>query len=648
MLRKSFIITTLLACVFACKNIPEEVTVSSVIINMDRVNMIVGESLQLSATVSPTNASEKTVIWSSSKQSVASISESGLVTAIAEGSSTITAFAGGKTATCLISVENASVAVSSITLSQVNAKLTVGETISLVAVVKPDNATDKSIVWTSSAPEVTTVEDGLVKAVGVGSARITASAGDQSAVCEVVVASNTVPVESIELNYDKLTLVEGESKTLIATINPNKATAKSIIWMSSDSSIAVVDESGKVFAQNKGFCYITASCEDFQALCEITVIGKNDASCQYFQCEVLTEGRIRIYIALTEGGPLGSTSRWSDDVKNIEYSVDGGKTWVALNKNNTSTCYLYPGDIVLFRGDNKSYYISQNTTGYKIYHYNFASSSEVNISGNIMSLISSTDFWNEKSLEPMAFMYFFMGLKVRDASALLLPATKLADECYHYMFANCTKLEQPPTLPATEMAENCYSGMFYGCSNLSVAPELPAMSLAEACYSGMFERCSSLKQTPYLPAKQLAKYCYRGMFNKCSNLETIQSLPAEILADYCYAHMFENCSSLINTPTVLPATILARSCYKSMFDGCTKLSIAPELPATELQIECYVGMFYRCSNLRYIKALFLTDPHDIYALDQWVYFVSDNGVFVKNKNAKWTGYIPTGWTIRYE
>ena len=558
-MRNLLLMTILFVGLIACENVPEEIAISSITINIDRVDMIVGESLQLSATVSPTNASE-TVIWSSSKQSVASISESGLVTAIAEGSSTITAFAGGKTATCLISVENSPVTISSIELNRTNAKLTVGETMSLTAVIKPDNATDKSIIWASSSPEVATVEDGLVKAVGVGSTRITASAGDKSAVC-------------------------------------------------------------------------------------IVSVTEEYASRQHLQFEVLTSGSIRM--RSRELNSLDSENKRDDYVfNNIEYSVNGGKTWEELKLDDPySYIIVRPGDIVLFRGNNKSYYHIDPKSHHTCYEFNF--DGEINVSGNIMSLISSTDFWNEKSLEPMAFRGFFRDLKIRDASALLLPATKLADRCYEDMFSYCKQLEYPPSLPATEMEKRCYAGMFYECTHLVVAPELPAMSLAEECYEVMFSDCYSLKQMPYLPAKQLAPKCYLGMFYQ-TGLETIQNLPAETLAESCYYNMFRSCFFLVDTPTILPATVLADNCYSYMFSGCSSLSIAPILPATELQRGCYNSMFANCSRLRYIKAMFLTDPHDIEALTDWVDEVSNEGVFVKNKNAGWTGYIPDGWTIRYE
>ncbi|MBQ6179548.1 MAG: Ig domain-containing protein, partial [Bacteroidales bacterium] len=157
------------------------VSVSDVTITPVSSSLQVGESVSLSATVNPQNATDKTVTWSSSNASVATVSSSGLVTAKAVGTATITASAGGKSATCNVTVTP--VLVNSITLNQSSANVNVGGTVSLTAAVTPSNAADKTVTWSSSDAAVATVSNsGVVTGVKAGTATITATAHDGSGV----------------------------------------------------------------------------------------------------------------------------------------------------------------------------------------------------------------------------------------------------------------------------------------------------------------------------------------------------------------------------------------------------------------------------------------------------------------------------------
>ena len=142
----------------------------------------------LTATVTPEDADDTSVTWSSSNPSVATVDNTGKVTAVAPGTgpATITATAkdgSGVSASCEVTVEKKIVTVSSITLSQTSATLTEGETLVLTATVTPEDADDKSISWSSSNPSVATVDNtGKVTAIAPGIATITATANDGSGV----------------------------------------------------------------------------------------------------------------------------------------------------------------------------------------------------------------------------------------------------------------------------------------------------------------------------------------------------------------------------------------------------------------------------------------------------------------------------------
>jgi len=158
-------------------NVGTTVQVREVSINPTLVNIFVNGAQQISATVSPSNAANKTVSWSSSASSVATVNSLGLVTGVAAGSATITTTTqdGSKTATCAITV-NSFTLVTGISINPASAGFSVNATQQLTATVSPSNATNKAVSWSSSDASVATVNSlGLVTGVAAGSATITAT-----------------------------------------------------------------------------------------------------------------------------------------------------------------------------------------------------------------------------------------------------------------------------------------------------------------------------------------------------------------------------------------------------------------------------------------------------------------------------------------
>ena len=165
------------------------IAVTSVSITNAPTELTVGGTGTLTATVSPDDALNKTVTWESSNGDVLTINAStGAYEAKAEGTATITAKAGDKTATCTVSVK---IAVTSIAIDNAPTEaLFVNSTGTLTATVSPDNATDKTVVWSSSDPDYVTInaetgEYTIMGTKGYGSATITATAGDKTATCTI-------------------------------------------------------------------------------------------------------------------------------------------------------------------------------------------------------------------------------------------------------------------------------------------------------------------------------------------------------------------------------------------------------------------------------------------------------------------------------
>ena len=260
------------------------VAVKSVTLEPSTLALDVDETHQLTASVSPDNATEKTVTWASSNDKVATVDSSGNVKAVGAGEATIAATAGGKSASCVVTVTSP---VTSISVSQVQASLKTREDTELTATVQPSSG---EIEWISSNPDVATVvksKDDVINtisnsktcyakvtAVSPGTAKITAKAKDDNrleASCTVTV---TQPVTGITLDTENLTLPLINTYTLSATVQPENASDKSLEWTSSNENVAKVDENGKVTAIGVGEATITATAKDgsgVEASCKVTV-----------------------------------------------------------------------------------------------------------------------------------------------------------------------------------------------------------------------------------------------------------------------------------------------------------------------------------------------------------------------------------------
>ena len=170
---------------------PLTVKVESISINQYDLSLKEGESTTLKATILPADATNKTVTWSSTNASVASVDANGQVTANSEGSATITATADGKSASCLVTVSKNIIHVTEVTLNKATLELKEGESFTLIATVLPNEATYKTVAWSSTNGSVASVNaNGQVTANAEGSASITATADGQSAVCSVIVSRN--------------------------------------------------------------------------------------------------------------------------------------------------------------------------------------------------------------------------------------------------------------------------------------------------------------------------------------------------------------------------------------------------------------------------------------------------------------------------
>ena len=255
---------------------PEIISVKGVKLNKTNLSMEKGDAEVLTATLNPTNSTNKNVTWTSSNENVAVVNQNGRVTAIGEGTTTITVRTedGGYTASCNIRVSLPSTKVTGVVLNKTGVTLDKDETYELRADVIPYNATNQKVSWTSNATQVATVDqEGNVRAVGQGKATITVTTadGNYKATCVVTVESE-VKVTGIELDRNTVNMKYGRVIELKATIEPENATNREITWTSNNEEVATVS-GGRVYSINPGKATITATTTDgnYKATCEVTV-----------------------------------------------------------------------------------------------------------------------------------------------------------------------------------------------------------------------------------------------------------------------------------------------------------------------------------------------------------------------------------------
>ena len=345
-----------------------------------------GKTATLTASVTPENATNKTVTWSTSDGSVATVTD-GVVSGVKAGTATITAKAGEKTATCAVTVvdpTSTTVAVTGVTLNSTTLELEVGETGTVAATVAPENATDKTVTWSSDKTDIATVDStGKVTAVKEGTTTITAKAGEKTATCTVTVkAKGTVSVTGVTVNPATVKLDVGKTTVLGVTITPENATEKGVTWKSFDESKATVDAKGCVTAKAEGTVTITATTKDGSktASCTVTISKSYDPKTDTTKLLKDKSGN-QIYV-LVNG-------------QYVEAKVADYYKYTTFYKKEKVSQYVYTGWQNL---DGKTYYFDKNgnkVTGEQVIQgakYNFNSDGTLNTGSGILGIDVST--WN--------------------------------------------------------------------------------------------------------------------------------------------------------------------------------------------------------------------------------------------------------------
>ena len=267
---------------------PETIKVTG--ITLDKTTLSIEEQgkASLRATIAPENATVQLLEWTSSNEDIAVVSNSGVVRGISEGTATITVKSKeeGSTvqATCTVTVtkRDTTVHVTSVQISGEDS-VKINQMIALSTTITPDNATDRTVTWSSDHPEITTVNptSGVVTGMAKGTVTITATSNDDStktATKTIEVIDDHKAVTSVSLNKASLELSTSESDTLEATVLPDDATNKAVEYDCLPANLVSISSSGVVTALNEGTGTITVKSVDDPtktATCSITVLPRS-------------------------------------------------------------------------------------------------------------------------------------------------------------------------------------------------------------------------------------------------------------------------------------------------------------------------------------------------------------------------------------
>lgn len=291
-----------------------------------------GGTTTLIATITPENAKDKSLTWVSSDSKIVTVDANGKVTALKEGVATITVTTndGGFTATTKVTVSSDVIKVTGVTLNKTSLNLEPNESAMLIATVQPNDAANKELIWVSSDPKVVAVDgNGKVTSLKDGTAIITVTTKDGSYVATCTVNVKTVKVTGIRVSNESVTVKEGKTTNVTATLSPTNATNKNVKWKSEDTSIATVSSNGVITGVKAGTTKVTVTTEDgnysktIMVTVEAVVVAKDIKISG--KTSVQVGSSITLTATITPSDVDDKTVTWTSSDKSIATVTSSGK-----------------------------------------------------------------------------------------------------------------------------------------------------------------------------------------------------------------------------------------------------------------------------------------------------------------------------------
>ena len=301
--------------------------VAGVSLSPENLSLQPGETAALTATVLPNTAVNRNVSWSSSDSSVASVDQSGNVTALRSGTAviTVTTEESGFTASATVTVGAGPITSMYFSTGGVNIPVGGNTDLAGLLTVEPEGASRDGLTWSSSDSSVASVSGGSVSGKKVGSATITVTAPSGVSASITVQVGTYIPVTDLSISGPSI-VAPKKSIQLQAVVEPIDATMRTVTWSSSDDRIATVDSAGRVTGVKEGTVRIKASLYDsvngeFVAYYSVTVSRGGTIELATNEAEITVGKRVYIEFSASNGENVVWTIIGGDGQANI--SVDG-------------------------------------------------------------------------------------------------------------------------------------------------------------------------------------------------------------------------------------------------------------------------------------------------------------------------------------
>lgn len=312
--------------IFKHLEIITRICVQGVNLNFDNVSLKVGDKMKLEAIVSPSDADNKNVSWSSSDNKIAMVDDNGEITALSGGTAVITVTCTENLdvqANCIVEVRQP---VESLSVSPKSLSLLCGQKSILMPIILPANADDKTVTWSSSDSNIVKVnEDGNILAISPGIARVYAVSNENAEIkdfCEVAVCQ---PVTGIHITPSEVNLKLGESVSLTAEVVPDDATNKSVRWSSTNPQICYVNNSGIVTALSAGLAMISAITEDGEYTAECLVISNSIYDTRTVQSTL--EVGSSLMLSIIDDSTIETSVNWRSSNPEVAAVDQLGRVW---------------------------------------------------------------------------------------------------------------------------------------------------------------------------------------------------------------------------------------------------------------------------------------------------------------------------------
>ena len=324
-----------------CAITVEKTDATDIVLSTRDLTLLLGQTGQLTATITPDNTTDKTITWRSDNEAIAKVDTDGTVTAVSVGVANITASCGEVSATCKVTVNP--VTATTVTINVPATEVYVGDKLTLTATVAPDNTTDKTVMWGCSTPDIASIdaETGELTALAPGEAKITATCGEVSASCEVTV--KPVPASTVTIKVPDTEIYVGDKLTLTAIVAPDNTTDKTVMWGCSTPDIASIDaETGELTALAPGEAKITATCGEICGSATITVksVPATSISLSAEDLTLLAGQSGRLTAIVSPDNTTDRTIVWKSDNESIAtVSSDGLVTAISAGTASvTASC----------------------------------------------------------------------------------------------------------------------------------------------------------------------------------------------------------------------------------------------------------------------------------------------------------------------